>query len=171
MRFEILPSDPIDTPPIVAVAAVRFPAIEAEVAVRPEDVRAFPDVPTVTPELLTVVVPAVKVSALTLEAVTVPVVVRPESERVDAPVVKDSDVTEFPVTVVFAVPEPTVTESVAETVLKATSSAVATSTEPSSSSDRVMLSAESKLRVSVSPAARFATPFTDARTPVSADVL
>ena len=85
MRFEIFPSVPIDTPPIVAVAAVRFPEIAAVVAVSPEDVRAFPVVPTVIPELFTVVLPAVKVSALTLEAVTVPVVVRPESVNVDPP--------------------------------------------------------------------------------------
>ncbi|CDE48576.1 unknown [Sutterella sp. CAG:351] len=98
VRFEIFPSVPIDTPPIVAVAAVRLPAMEAEDAVRPEDVRAFPDVPTVMPVLLTVVVPAVKVSALTLEAVTVPVVVRPESVKVDEPVEKDSEVTPLPVT-------------------------------------------------------------------------
>ena len=118
MSPEILPSDPIDTFPIVAVAAVRFPEIAAEVAVRPEAVRAFPEVPTVTPELLTVVCPAVKVSALTLEAVTVPVVVRPESVRVDAPVEKDSEVTPLPVTWVVVLPDPTVRESVAVTVLK-----------------------------------------------------
>ena len=130
MRFEILPSDPIDTPPIVAVAAVRFPAIEAEVAVRPEDVRAFPDVPTVTPVLLTVVVPAVKVSALTLDAVTVPVVVRPESVSVEAPVEKDSDVTPLPVTWVVVPSDPTVRESVAVTVLKLGVSETPTVTVP-----------------------------------------
>jgi hypothetical protein len=97
VRFEILPSDPIDTPPIVAVAAVRLPAIVADDAVSPLVVREFP-VPTVMPEVFTVVVPAVKVSALTLDAVTVPVVVRPESVSVDPPVEKDSEVTPLPVT-------------------------------------------------------------------------
>ncbi|CDE48573.1 unknown [Sutterella sp. CAG:351] len=43
----------------------------AEDAVSPDVVRAFPEVPTVMPEVLTVVVPTVKVSALTLESVTV----------------------------------------------------------------------------------------------------
>ena len=71
VRFEIFPSVPIDTPPIVAVAAVRSPAMVAEDAVSPDVVRAFPEVPTVMPEVLTVVVPTVKVSALTLESVTV----------------------------------------------------------------------------------------------------
>jgi hypothetical protein len=108
----------MDTLPIVAVAAVRFPEIAADDAVRPDAVKAFPEVPTVMPELLTVVVPAVKVLALTLEAVTVPVVVRPESVRVDAPVEKDSDVTPLPVTWVVVFPDPTVRESVAVTVVK-----------------------------------------------------
>ena len=92
MRFEILPSVPIDTPPIVALAAVRLPEIVAAVAVSPEEVNEFP-VPTVMPVLLTVVVPAVND-----EAEIVPVVVRPESVSVEAPVEKDSDVTPLPVT-------------------------------------------------------------------------
>ena len=48
---------------------------------------------------------------------TVPVVVRPESVRADAPVEKDSDVTPVPVTVVFEVSFPTVTEVAAATVV------------------------------------------------------
>lgn len=83
MRFEILPSVPIDTPPIVA-----------EVAVRPDVVRLF-----VTDPPLEIESPVDESVAPVAEvpATTVPDVVRPESVSVEAPVVKVSEVTEVKV--------------------------------------------------------------------------
>ena len=89
----VFPVPPILISPTFTCVAESVPLIVAAEAVSPVDVSEFPEVPTVTPVLLTVVVPAVNE-----EAETVPDVVRQESVRVEAPVEKDSDVTPLPVT-------------------------------------------------------------------------
>lgn len=86
------------------VPTVSCPAISAFDAASPVFVSVFPE-PALNPAGVTV--------ALFVPSFTV----RPESVRADAPVEKDSDVTPVPVTVVFEVSFPTVTEVAAATVV------------------------------------------------------